>query len=161
MEDKMKRAVIYYSLTNNTKEAAEYIAEKIGADLFQVELVKPMPEDFKKQIFIGGMQTCMGMTPKIKNIAADFSQYDEIIIGAPIWAGKAAAPMNTLLKKYKIADKVTAVFTFSGGGDNDNCILALNKKLKNIKMNVALADRKSELASQNQEKIEKFVENIH
>lgn len=157
----MKRAVIYYSLTNNTKETAEYIAKEIGADIFAIETVKPMPDSFGKQILLGGMQSCMGMTPKIKDISADFEQYDEIILGTPIWAGKAAAPINTLLKKYRIADKITAVFTYSGGGDNDKCISSLEKKLKNLKMNVAFADQKSEAAGSNHEKLEKFVEDIH
>lgn len=157
----MKRAVVYYSLTDNTKEAAEYIAGKIDADLYKIELVKPMPSSFGKQIFLGGMQSSMGMTPKIKEIPIDVEKYDEIIIGTPIWAGNAASPINTLLKKYNVADKITAVFTFSGGGDNDKCILALEKVLKNMKTNVALADRKSDLSSSNQEKLDKFIEELN
>lgn len=156
----MKRAIIYYSLTNNTEKMAEDIAKKIDADLFQIELVKPMPDSFNKQILLGGMQSSMGMKPKIKDISINIDQYDEIILGTPIWAGKAAAPINTLLKKYNVADKVKAVFTFSGGGDNDKCIIALEKKLKNIKVNVAFADSKSENANKNNEKLEAFLKNI-
>lgn len=157
----MKRAVIFFSLTNNTKDAAEYIAEKIGADIFEINLVKPMPESFNKQILLGGMQSSMGMKPKIKDIPININDYDEIILGTPIWAGKAASPVNTLLKKYNVADKITSVFTFSGGGDNDKCISALSKKLGNIKTNVALADSKSEISVQNREKIDKFVDTIN
>lgn len=156
----MKRIVIYYSLTNNTKEAAEYIAEKLGADLSRIELVKPMPESFGKQMMIGGMQASFGMTPKVNGVPSNISEYDEIILGTPIWAGKVASPINTLLKKYRVSDKVTAVFTFSGGGDNDKCMLALRKKLNNIKTSIALADRSNEIAGKNQEKLDKFVSEI-
>lgn len=156
----MKRAVIFYSLSNNTKEAAEYISDKLGADLFHIELKKPMPDSFNKQILLGGMQSSMGMTPRIKEISINIDDYDEIILGTPIWAGKAAAPINTLLKNYKVADKITAVFTFSGGGDNDKCISALKEKLNNLKINVALADRKSEAAKLNQEKLDEFVKQL-
>lgn len=161
LEDKMNRAVIFFSLTNNTKEAAEYIAEKTGADLFQIELAKPMPDSFEKQMLIGGMQSSLGIIPKIKEVPMDIEKYDEIILGTPIWAGKASSPVNALLKKYNVADKVTAVFTFSGGGDNDKCIWAFGKVLKNMKANVALADRKSDLSGSNQEKIDKFVAEIN
>lgn len=156
----MKRAIVYYSLSNNTKEAAEYLAEKTGADLFRIEPVKPMPDTFKKQILVGGMQSSFGLKPAIKGVPENIAEYDEIIMGAPIWAGKAAAPINTLLAKYNIADKVTTVFTFSGGGDNDKCIEALAKKLPNMKTNVALADRSNAKSENNEKCLENLVSSL-
>ena len=58
----------------------------------------------------------------------------------PVWAGMPASPVNTFIKNYGVADKIDAVFTFSGGGDNDRCLAQLSKSLKNIKSQVALAD---------------------
>lgn len=43
----MKRAVVFYSLSGNTKEAAEFISKETGADLFQIELE---PVDTKLKI---------------------------------------------------------------------------------------------------------------
>ena len=94
----MKRAIIYYSLSGNTKEAAEYIAEKLSIDLYRIELTKPMADKKWKQFLIGGMQSSFGMAPKIKGVPENIDQYDEIIIGTPIWAGKAASPINSILK---------------------------------------------------------------
>lgn len=156
----MKRAVIYYSLSKNTKEAAERIAEKLDADIFEIETEKPMPTSFSQQIMLGGFQSSLGLAPKIKKLSIDIDSYDEIILGMPVWAGKPAAPINTLLKNRQIADKVTAVFTLSGGGDNGKCIPALAKKLKNMKCTAALADRKLEGAKLNSEKTETFVQKI-
>ena len=39
----MNRAVVYYSLSGNTKEAAKVIARKLGAKIFEIDLVKPLP----------------------------------------------------------------------------------------------------------------------
>jgi len=156
----MKRAIIFYSLTGNTKDAAELIAEKLSADLVQIELVKPMPSTMGKQMMLGGMQSTFGMCPKIKGVPANLAEYDEIILGTPIWASKVASPINTLLKEKGLKEKITAVFTFSGGGDNDKCIKCLLKVLPNIKNNVALADRGNNLSEGNNDKIEKFVGNI-
>ncbi len=86
--------------------------------------------------------------------------YDEIILGMPVWAGMPASPVNTFIKNYGVADKIDAVFTFSGGGDNDRCLLQLSKSLKNLKNQVALADRNSDKAKDNEEKLEKFVMEI-
>lgn len=156
----MKRAIIYYSLSDNTKEAAEYMSQKLNLDLYRIEPTKPMPDKKGKQMLIGGMQSTFGMTPKIKGVPENIDVYDEIIIGTPIWAGKAASPINSLLKYADIADKVVAVFTFSGGGDNEKCISNLAKKLKNMRRSVALADKSNEAFSNNHEKLDEFMEGI-
>jgi hypothetical protein len=41
-----KVAVIYYSLTGNTKSIAEVIREKTGGDVFEIETVKNYPADY-------------------------------------------------------------------------------------------------------------------
>lgn len=156
----MSKAVIYYSLSGNTKQAAKDIARKLGAKLFEIDLVKPLPKNTVKQMLVGGMQSTFGKTPKIKGVPDNIDYYDEIILGTPIWAGMPASPVNTFIKKYGVADKIDAVFTFSGGGDNDRCIAQLSKRLKNLKNTVALADRSSEKAKDNQEKLEKFVMDV-
>ena len=156
----MNRAVVYYSLSGNTKEAAKVVARKLGAKIFEIDLVKPFPKNTVRQMLVGGMQSTFGRRPKIKGVPDNIDYYDEIILGTPIWAGMPASPVNTFIKNYGVADKIDAVFTFSGGGDNDRCLAQLSKSLKNIKSQVALADRNSNAAKDNQEKLEKFVMSI-
>ena len=156
----MNRAVVYYSLSGNTKEAAKIIARKLGAKIFEIDLVKPFPKNTVRQMLVGGMQSTFGRRPKIKGVPDNIDYYDEIILGMPVWAGMPASPVNTFIKNYGVADKIDAVFTFSGGGDNDRCLAQLSKSLKNIKSQVALADRNSNAAKDNQEKLEKFVMSI-
>ena len=156
----MNRAVVYYSLSGNTKEAAKVIARKLGAKIFEIDLVKSLPKNTVRQMLVGGMQSTFGRRPKIKGVPDNIDYYDEIILGMPVWAGMPASPVNTFIKNYGVADKIDAVFTFSGGGDNDRCLAQLSKSLKNIKSQVALADRNSNAAKDNQEKLEKFVMSI-
>ena len=156
----MNRAVVYYSLSGNTKEAAKVIARKLGAKIFEIDLVKSLPKNTVRQMLVGGMQSTFGRRPKIKGVPDNINYYDEIILGMPVWAGMPASPVNTFIKNYGVADKIDAVFTFSGGGDNDRCLAQLSKSLKNIKSQVALADRNSNAAKDNQEKLEKFVMSI-
>lgn len=156
----MKRAIVYYSLTNNTKATAEIFAEKLEADIYGVDFVTPLPNNKAGQMLEGGRQVVFSVKPEIKGEPKDYSQYDEIIIGSPIWAGKCASPFNTLFENSDFCDKVVAIFTYSGGGDNDGCIKAIKDKLKNLKYNVALADSKTKFASTNDEKIEEFLKNF-
>lgn len=156
----MNRAVVYYSLSGNTKEAAKVIARKLGAKIFEIDLVKSLPKNTVRRMLVGGMQSTFGRRPKIKGVPDNIDYYDEIILGMPVWAGMPASPVNTFIKNYGVADKIDAVFTFSGGGDNDRCLAQLSKSLKNIKSQVALADRNSNAAKDNEEKLEKFVMSI-
>ena len=119
-----------------------------------------MPKNTVRQMLVGGMQSTFGKKPKIKGVPDNIDYYDEIILGTPIWAGLPASPVNTFIRKYGVADKIHAVFTFSGGGDNDRCIAQLSKNLKNIKTQVALADKNSEMAKDNKDKLEKFIMDI-
>lgn len=152
----MKRIIVYYSLTGNTKEAAGYLAGLTGADICELRTVKPMPEGMFRQMMTGGRQAVFSAKPKLEPFSADLSEYDEIILGTPVWAARNAAAVNTFLKDKSVRGKVTGVFTLSGGGDNESCMKRLGKKLLNIKASVALADRSNGLSKDNISRLDAF-----
>lgn len=156
----MKKAVVFYSLSGNTQAAAKEIAEGIGADLIELKLVKPFPTEKSKQLALGDMQAMFGMKPAIQELSKNIKEYDVLILGTPIWAGKIAAPVHSFLNKYQVLDKIVAVFTFSGGGDNKRCIAKLSKRLPRLKVEVALANRDSDLAIHNADKIHHFIKEV-
>lgn len=156
----MKKAVVFYSLSGNTQAAAKEIAEGIGADLIELKLVKPFPTEKSKQLALGGMQAMFGMKPAIQELSKNIKEYDVLILGTPIWAGTIAAPVHSFLNKYQVLDKIVAVFTFSGGGDNKRCIAKLSKRLPRLKVEVALANRDSDLTIHNADKIHHFIKEV-
>lgn len=156
----MKKAVVFYSLSGNTQAAAKEIAEGIGADLIELKLVKPFPTEKSKQLALGGMQAMFGMKPAIQELSKNIKEYDVLILGTPIWAGTIAAPVHSFLNKYQVLDKIVAVLTFSGGGDNKRCIAKLSKRLPRLKVEVTLANRDSDLAIHNADKIHHFIKEV-
>ena len=156
----MKSIVVYYSLEGNTKEAAEVIAASLGADLLEVEPMRSVNKSGAGKFIVGGAQATFGICPPLKPVTLELDLYDRIILGTPVWAGKCAPAINSLLKKYSINDKIEAVFTCSGGGDNEGCLTKLKKNLPNIKWTVALADRSNPISGENNVSIERFVEEI-
>lgn len=157
----MKRLVVYYSLSGNTENAATMIAEKLGADIVKVDTVKAMPKSFAAQILVGGGQVAMNVVPKIKPLKVDVNTYDEIILGTPIWNSKGVPAINAFLKDKTAAEKVTSVFTLSGGGESKKCMDALEAQLPNLKHSVSLLDKKHVDSKDNETKIEMFIKRIY
>ena len=156
----MKRLVVYYSLSGNTETAAKKIAEKLGADLLKVDTEKALPQSFAAQIIVGGGQVMMNHIPKLKPLEKDPADYDEIILGSPIWNSKGVPAINAFLQDEKAAAKVISLFFLSGGGETKKGLEAIIKKLPNLKHSVSLLDKKHQDSKDNDAKIEKFVSEV-
>lgn len=143
----MKTLVVYYSLTGNCKKIAEKIASETSADLEAVQL-----ED-EKQIIDGKpagplvMGGWFGKLPKIKNFDKDPSAYDQVILGAPVWAFNLASPMKSYLKENskRLPQKVS--FFVCHGGIFGNRALKKMSKLAERKPAATLLLRDKELRS--------------
>ena len=152
----MKRLVVYYSLSGNTEEAARKIAEKLGAELLKLETVKPMPKRFAAQLLVGGGQVVFRHVPERKPFDLNVNEYDEIILGSPIWNSKGVPAINAFLKDEAAAAKVTALFFLSGGGETQKGLQAITKLVPNLKHTASLLDRKHKDSRDNDAKIEQF-----
>ena len=156
----MKRLIVYYSLSGNTEEAVNAIAEQLGCETLKIDTVKAMPKSFAARIIVGGGQVAMNKVPEIKPIECDLSAYDEIFIGTPIWNSKGVPAINAFLADDTICQKVTGLIITSGGGDIDKCVEALESKIPNVKYKVSLLDKKNKDCGSNGEKIRQFVETV-
>ena len=118
-EKKMKCAVIYFSWSGNTRFAAETVAKKAGADLFEIKAEKPYNADFSK-CCDEAKPECYGKTLRaIKPIEGlDLAKYDVVFVGTPNWWGTMAPPVRTWVTQSKDAlkGKTVCLFQTHGGG---------------------------------------------
>ena len=118
-EKKMKCAVIYFSWSGNTRFAAETVAKKAGADLFEIKAEKPYNADFGK-CCDEAKPECYGKTLRaIKPIEGlDLAKYDVVFVGTPNWWGTMAPPVRTWLTQNVAAlkGKTMCLFQTHGGG---------------------------------------------
>lgn len=159
-ENKKARIIVYYSLSGNTEEAVNAVAELLECETLKIDTVKSMPKSFAARILVGGGQVAMNIVPEIKPIEKDLSAYDEIFIGTPIWNSKGVPAINAFLADDSICKKVTGLIITSGGGDIEKCVKALEYKIPNLKYQVSLLDRKHKDYGMNGEKINKFIEEV-
>ena len=118
-EKKMKCAVIYFSWSGNTRFAAETVAKKAGADLFEIKAETPYNSDFNK-CCDEAKPECYGKTLRaIKPIEGlDLAKYDVVFVGTPNWWGTMAPPVRTWLTQNVAAlkGKTMCLFQTHGGG---------------------------------------------
>ena len=127
-----KVLVISYSLSGNTKQIAENIAGKTNADLFEIKtsdkikLGLPFYLEIKKQLNSKNYQ-------KIEDEMPDFTKYDTIFVGFPVWWYTIATPVLAFLQKADFSDK--KVIPFSTQGSNYGTAFADFKNMaKNAKI---------------------------
>ncbi|MCQ2417100.1 MAG: NAD(P)H-dependent oxidoreductase [Oscillospiraceae bacterium] len=153
----MKTAVVFYSLSGNTRKAAVEIAEALHADLLEVQTAEEMPKGNFMRMMHGGRLSTFKKCPPIQPLHTDFSAYDSIILGTPVWAWKCAAPIRTLLTEYAVSDKVKAVITLSLGMNDEKCTAELKQMLPNLRYTITLADSKAKEFGKNAEAVSRFL----
>lgn len=111
----MKAIVIYYSYGGNTRRVAKQIGKAIGADLAEIETVKPYTGSYDDVVDQGQQEVNSGFLPELKPLNIDLSQYDTIILGTPVWWYTFAPAMNSFLHSVDLSDKTVYPFATNGG----------------------------------------------
>lgn len=115
MSDNIKKLVVYFSYTNHTKKIAEDISKKLNCDILEIKPLKPYSSNYDKVVNEEQNKESAKNTPKIEKINTDLSQYDEIIIGTPVWWYTLAPVIRTFLKENDLKNKVVVPFATNAG----------------------------------------------
>ncbi len=110
----MKTAVIFFSLTGNTRRIAEIAARELNAQILEIKLKRELPKSMFLRIFLGGMQSVFKMKPRLKDYSIKMGDYSHLVIGTPVWAGNFASAIRTFLAKENISGKKIALLATCG-----------------------------------------------
>ena len=99
----------------NTAIIAEIIAKKTGGDLFELKPVKSYPVDYDECTKIASREKASKARPELIGAVENFSQYDTIFLGYPIWYGDAPMAVYTFLESYDFGGKNIVPFCTHGG----------------------------------------------
>ena len=114
----VRSIVVYFSCTGNTKAVAEEVAAQTGSELHEIVPEEPYTEEdlnynndnCRANIEMNDPESL----PAISNTIENFSEYDTIYIGYPIWWGSLPRIMNTFLDTYDFSGKTIVPFCTSG-----------------------------------------------
>lgn len=115
-EEGPKVLVAYFSCTGTTKQIAEYAAEILGADLYEILPEVPYTQE-DLAYYTGGRadqeQGDPAARPGISGGVEAMEQYDTVLIGYPIWHGQAPKIICTFLERYDLTGKTILPFCTS------------------------------------------------
>ena len=100
--------VVFFSRTGHTKPLAEYAAEILNADLYEIEAKIPYTDDdikYYTDCRADREQQDPTARPEIAGELPDVSRYDTILIGYPIWHGQAPKIIYTFLESVNLSRK--------------------------------------------------------
>ena len=101
----------------NTEYAAEHIAKAMGADLFEIDTVKPYAENYRQCCMEAIAEKKENARPAIKGYVEDLSGYDTIYVCFPSWCGTAPMCVFTFLEHYDLTGKrIMPLCTNEGSG---------------------------------------------
>ena len=104
-----------YIEKGNTAEIADFIAENVDADIFEIKPVVPYPKEYRPTTEAAQKEFNENALPEFIGEIENIEQYDTIFLGYPIWWGKMPRIMNTFLEKYDLSGKTIITFSTHGG----------------------------------------------
>lgn len=119
----MKTAIIYYSRKGlnwyngeiqklekgNTEVLAEEIQNRIGGDLFSLEMKEPYPEDYDTCVEMAKKDLLSDRTCELTSYP-DLSGYDVIYLGYPIYWDDLPIAISSYFKKQPVENKIIHPF---------------------------------------------------
>lgn len=113
---KTKTLVAYFSCTGTTRQLAEYAADILKADLYEIKPEDPYTEADLAYYTDGRAdreQNDPSVRPVISGSVENMAQYDTVLVGYPIWHGQAPRIISTFLESYDFTGKTIVPFCTS------------------------------------------------
>ncbi|VWC74147.1 flavodoxin [Burkholderia aenigmatica] len=114
MDASRRMLVVFYSRSDTTAGLARMLAAELGADCERLR----ERDDRRRAGAIGYLRS---LADVIRQRAADLrptacspSAYDVVVVGTPVWAGRASTPMSTWLVRHGHELRATAFFCTMG-----------------------------------------------
>ena len=111
----MKKLVVYYSYTNNTKVIANMRKKKIDCDMVELTPKVPFSSDYQTVVDEYQNNSVDKNEVLINDINVNLDNYDEIIIGTPVWWYTICPVVVTFLKQYDLSGKTIIPFATNAG----------------------------------------------
>ena len=117
----MKTLVAFFSAQGTTKKVAEELAQKTGADLFEIVPVEPytkadlnwMNKASRSSVEMADPSSRPAILGRVSNMA----DYTHVFVGFPVWWYREPSIIDTFLESYEWKGITIIPFCTSGSSD--------------------------------------------
>jgi flavodoxin len=124
----MKTCIIYHSYSGNTRSVAERVHAACGGKFIEVK-----SDEYSSRLAaytIGCYRAMKGMCDPIEPAIIDVATDDLIVIGTPVWAGRATPAINAAVAALRGCGGKSAVIFATCGGKERDTLPVLRKALE-------------------------------
>lgn len=134
------------------------IAEKVGADIFEVKIKNDTyPAPYKALTEVALEERKAGARPEMASDVSNFDDYDVVFIGSPNWWADLPMVLYTFMEAHDWSNKTVVLFVTHEGSGLSSIPSKIESTVHPAKMSEGLAVY-GHVAQNEQEKAEKMVE---
>lgn len=100
----------------NSARLAEWIQEKIGGDLFSIQVNDPYPSDYDECMDRAADEKAEDARPVLKSQVENIAQYDTVFIGYPNWWYTCPMAIHSFIEENDLSGKKIVLFCTHGTG---------------------------------------------
>ena len=131
----MGKIFIYYSLSGNGDAIANNLNLQ-GVETRKVETKKKYPKSLLPLMLVGGFSAAIKKKDELLEYDKNISNFDEVIIGSPIWNSRIASPINTVLNELDLVGKKVSFILWSGSGEGKGALKRINKEFSSADVKI-------------------------
>ena len=132
----MSKLVTYFSASGVTEARAKELAKVTGADLYEIAPEVPYTKAdlnwMNRKSRSSVEMRDKSSRPALAETEHDFSAYDEIYVGFPIWWYTAPTIINTFLETFDFTGKKIVLFATSGGSSISRAVSDLKDQYPSL-----------------------------
>ncbi len=156
----MKTLIVFYSNTGNTLKLAKVLADKLESETLEIK------DRRNRKGLIGflraGFDAITSNVTIIEDFNLKFADYDLVIIGTPIWAGRLTPAIRTFLIGNSEVFPEVAFFATHGCGGSSKALIQMEELVEKEPL-ACLSIEKSSLkdgSSENIQEVDKYVKTL-
>lgn len=143
--------IVYFSEGGNTRRLANRIQSLTGADVFELQLANPYPDNYSELLDRAQEEQRTQARPTLRGRVENMEKYKTILLGYPNWWACIPMPVATFLESYNFSGKTIIPFCSHGNGQMGQTVPSICKLVPNTEIREPLSVTYSGSSSLDQE----------